>query len=95
MAALPENDRLRVWRGVMRFWSNERETLSVTKAELRAAVDAADDWADANATSFNTALPAAFRNTATPGQKALLLAVVVIARYSPAFIRRALGVEAD
>lgn len=95
MAALPENDRLGVWRAAMRFWSNEREGIAVSKADLRAAVNAADDWADANAAGYNAALPAAFRNTATATQKALLLAVVVLARYSPAFIRRALGVESD
>lgn len=92
MAALPTNDRLRVWRGLMRFWSTALATLAgCTKADLQAAVNAADDWADTNATSFNSALPATFRNNATSGKKALLLAVVVLARYDVTSLRAILG----
>jgi hypothetical protein len=47
-----------------------------TKAELRAAVDAADQWLDDNAASFNSALPVAFRTTANQAQKNLLVSFV-------------------
>jgi len=63
----------------------------MTKTDLQAAVNAADDWADANAASFNSALPAAFRTNANNGQKALLLALVVLARYNPAAVRKIVG----
>lgn len=53
----------------------------ITKADVQAAVAAADDWRDANAASFNAALPATFRANATAGQKALLLAYVVMRFY--------------
>lgn len=46
------------------------------KSVIRTAVDNADDWADANATSYNNALVAAFRTNATSAQKALLLALI-------------------
>ena len=92
MAALSTTIRQQIWRGLMRYWSNLRESLSgVTKADLQAAVNAADDWADSNAASFNSALPTAFRNNATAGQKALLLAIVVLARYNAPAIRSIVG----
>lgn len=51
-----------------------------TKPDLAAAVAAADAWADTNAASYNAALPAAFRTTATAQQKSLLLALVAMKR---------------
>ena len=83
MAVLSNTIRTQLWRGLMRSWSRQGETL--------AAVDAADDWANSNAASFNTALPTAFKNNATAGQKALLLAVVVLARFDPALVRAIVG----
>ena len=62
-----------------------------TKADLQAAVNAADDWADANAAGFNAALPTAFSTNATAGQKALLLAVVALARFDGPTLRTLLG----
>jgi len=50
------------------------------KVELRAAVDAIDDWADTNAASFNIALPLQYRTSATADQKALLFAAVLMRR---------------
>lgn len=52
-----------------------------TRTDLEAAVNAIDAWCTTNATSFNNALPAAFKTNATAAQKAALLAVVCIARY--------------
>jgi hypothetical protein len=51
-----------------------------SKADLRAAVDATDAWIDANASSYNTALPAAYRTSATLAQKTILLAAVALKR---------------
>lgn len=79
----------------MRYWSKQRSGLAITKSDLLAAVTAADTWIDANAASFNTALPVAFRNNASNGQKALLLAVVALARFLPDVIKSALEVETD
>lgn len=53
---------------------------ALTKPDIKAAVDAVDDWADANATSYNSALPQPFRGTATAAQKAALLAYVCMRR---------------
>lgn len=92
MAVLPTADRQRIWRGLMRYWSALREVLSgQLKTDIQAAVNAADVWADDNAASYNTALPVAFRTNATAGQKALLLAMVILARHNPALLRSILG----
>lgn len=76
--ALTTPERDQVWRAFMRVMTSEGSAF--TKAQLRAAVDSADDWADTNASSFNTALPAAFRTAASTPQKNLLLAFVCILR---------------
>lgn len=91
MAALSTTVRQQIWRGLMRYWSAQMEAVGVDKTALQAAVNAADDWADANATSYNSALPAAFRTNATTGQKALLLACVCLARFNVPALKRMLG----
>lgn len=54
---------------------------TITKAQLRAAIDALDDYMDANAAAMNNALPVAARTGLTTKQKARLLAFVVLTRY--------------
>lgn len=80
MAVLASNERSQIVAALQRWWSNVRETCTFTKPELVAAVDAADAWVDSNAASFNTALPAQFRNKATALQKTLLLTYVALRR---------------
>jgi hypothetical protein len=92
MAVLSDTIRQQCWRGLMRYWSAQLESIAgITKTDLQAAVNAADDWANTNAASYNTALPAAFKANATATQKALLLAVVCLARFSVPELRRLLG----
>lgn len=54
---------------------------ALTKADVRAAVDAADAWAEANAPAYNAALPQPARGVLTAGLKSQLLAAVILARY--------------
>jgi hypothetical protein len=71
MALLPEAGRLAVWR----LWMRENTgPCNFTKAELRAAVDATDQWIEDNTSSFNLALPQPFRNQASLTQKTVLFA---------------------
>jgi hypothetical protein len=92
MATLSEGDRQRIWRGLMRYWSNEREpTSGFGKDDLKDAVDATDDWIDANQGSFNNALPVLVRTNLTQAQKTLLFCVVALARVSIVFLRRVVG----
>jgi hypothetical protein len=81
MAVLTETARAEVWADFMRSLSTAREGCTISKAEMRAAVDAADAWIEANAASFNSALPAAARAGLTTNQKARLLAVVTLKRF--------------
>lgn len=77
MAALSENDRVAVWSEFMRTSS----ATGCLKAQLRSVINAIDDWCEANATSFNNAIPQPMRGTLTQKEKALLLVVVVIRRH--------------
>lgn len=77
MAVLPDEDRRRTWAHIMR---NTSAGTSVTKLDLRAAVDAADSWIDGAQASYNSALPQPFRSSATTTQKAVLLCYVIMRR---------------
>jgi protein-disulfide isomerase-like protein with CxxC motif len=81
MAVLSEAKRAEIWAEFQREVSSERETMPFTKAQLRAAVDAADSWVDSNAAAYNSALPAAFRSAATTAQKARLMMFVARKRF--------------
>jgi hypothetical protein len=91
MATLPETDRARIWRGLMRYWSGLRQSVDLSKTELRAAVDATDTWIDDNQASYNSALPSAAQSNLTTAQKTLLFCVVAAIRVSVAFARALVG----
>lgn len=92
MATLPDADRRRVWAGIMRWWSRHQEELGAfSKAELRAAVDATDQFIEDNQVAYNAALPQPFRGEATLEQKTLLFCAVAAIRVSIAFLRNLFG----
>lgn len=80
MAVLDEGDRQNVSAQAQRRWSVEQVTCAITKAQLKAAVDATDQWIEDNQASYNTALPAAARNNLTLDQKTLLFCAVALRR---------------
>jgi len=95
MAVLSTTDRQRIWRGLMRYWSNLREATAIDKALLYTLVGETDAWIDDNAASYNSALST---NSLTAVQKTLLFCAVALMRVSPgvaALLKRALGVEVD
>lgn len=65
----------------MRELSQEREPCALLKAQVRAAVDATDDWQNDNAAAYVAAMPAAFRNNSTPALKSRLFRLVSQFRY--------------
>lgn len=67
---------------VIQLVSAEAALQSISKTDLIAAAAAADQWCSDNAGSYNTALPAVFKGIATPVQKAALLYLVSLRRYS-------------
>lgn len=92
MAVLPDSDRLKIWRAFMRYMSKPgSDGQAWTKAELKTAVDAVDQWVDDNSISFNNALPNPFKTSATAGQKSLLLVAVVLMRYNLEFLKALFG----
>lgn len=79
MAALDETNRARVAAQSMRAAGLGALT-GLTKADLRAAVDATDTWVDSNAAAYNTAIPQPARGALTTQQKTLLLCFVAMRR---------------
>lgn len=82
MAVLPDPDRAEVAAQIQRVVGNVPGSLS--KADLRAAINAIDDWVDSNAASFNTAIPQPARGALSARQKAALLTYVVTRRFEVA-----------
>ena len=81
MAVLLDADRVECWAGWMREVSANHEACGITKADLRAAINAADDWINTNAAAYNLALPLAARTSLTASQKARLLVLVLSKRF--------------
>ena len=77
MAVLSDTDRQRTAGQWMR---DNLEMASFSKAELRAALDATDNWIQAQDASYNAALPQPFRGAATAKQKTLLFCYVAMRR---------------
>jgi hypothetical protein len=80
VAVLPDGDRASVWAQWMRL---NTEGCGITKADLRAAVNALDDFLETNAATINSAIPQPARGSLTSAQKARLLAYVALRRWSP------------
>jgi len=81
MAVLSEADRRAAWADFMREESDARQSMSLTKADLRAAFDAIDSWVDGQAATINAAIPQPARTALTTRQKAKLMAMVLQKRY--------------
>jgi Ni2+-binding GTPase involved in maturation of urease and hydrogenase len=78
MAVLSDALRRAIWQEFMQV---NADAVGITKADLRAAVDAIDTWVDSNAASMNTAIPQPARSGLSAAQKARLLAFVALKRY--------------
>jgi hypothetical protein len=78
MAVLSDPDRVDISIALQRDLSQLRTVIAgVTKADLQAAVNAADAWCDANAAAYNTALPQPARGALSAKQKNYLLEYVL------------------
>jgi len=91
MTNLSDGEREQVWRGLMRYWSKIRQAMSLLKTDLRAAINATDDWIEDNQSSYNTALPQAARDNLTAGQKTVLFCAVAARRVSVEFAKLLFG----
>lgn len=77
MAVLSDEERRRTTAQWMRA---NLEAVSITKADLRAAVNATDQWIDDNASAYNLALPQPARGALSATQKTLLFVYVAMRR---------------
>jgi hypothetical protein len=81
MTVLSESDRFKAWAEYM--YAPELITVGpLLKTDLRAAVDALDDFLEANSAAINAAIPQPARGILTLKQKALLLMYVVARRFN-------------
>jgi hypothetical protein len=78
MAVLSDSDRFEIWAEYMRTNS---ESFTLSKADVRAALNAVDTFLSDNAAALNTAIPQPARGALSTPQKALLLTAVVRKRY--------------
>jgi len=78
MAVLPDANRRVAW---VRFLRENTEEISLSKPQIRAVVNAMDDWRSANAASLNNALPEPGKTDLTARQKAFLFMLVVNEAY--------------
>lgn len=81
MAILSEPDRTKLRSLFTTELSRDFEPISLSKAEIKATIDAIDDWIDSNMASFNAALPQPARSELTARQKARLFFFVVNRRW--------------
>ncbi len=81
MAVLLNGDLVKVYAEFVAEFNISGETITITKAELKAAVVAIDGWLDTNAAALNSAIPQPARANLTVRQKARLLRCVVRRRY--------------
>jgi hypothetical protein len=79
MPVLDEASRAALWAEFMR--DDTGSFGSVTKADLRAAVDALDTFLNTNAAAVNNAIPQPARSELTTRQKAMLLMYVISRRF--------------
>jgi len=81
MAVLSDADRTEAALAfVRRIYVALAQRADCHSGQIKAAIDATDQWIDDNASLFNSALPAAFRNTATAEQKTQLFCMVALKR---------------
>jgi hypothetical protein len=81
MATMTTTDLAALHTDLMRDLSRALEPCGVLKADLRAAVDALDQYLSDNGAAINTAIPQPARSALTTPQKARLLMLVIQRRY--------------
>ena len=87
--ALSTEDRQRVTRGLMRYWSRIWETIDASKVELYTTVTETDAWIEDNQASYNSALT--YSANFNAAQKTVIFCAVAAARVSIAFARQLFG----
>ena len=81
--ALTDDQRKLIWADFMQKASARQELIgtTLTKAQLRDAVNAIDIWIDDNAVDFNNSLPSEAKTQLTQKQKYELFKLVLTLKY--------------
>ena len=91
MAVLSDTDRARISAGLMRSPDLFGAVPNILKQDLLAAVDAADDWVNANTASYVAGLPEPFKTRSNTNQKSLLLIAVILMRFNLDLLKHVFG----
>ena len=81
MAVLEDAVRATASLKIEKLLSRRRDSVSISAQDVRAAVNAMDDFLDTNAAAINNALPDAAKNNLSAAQKLEILCEVAIARW--------------
>jgi len=96
MATLSIEDRQRIWRALMRYWSNQRDTVGGSKAELLTTINETDAWIDIAQSNYAGSLT--YRANYSAVQLTLIFCAVAVMRVAPGvelLLRRMLGVNTE
>jgi len=83
MPNMSDENRQACWQEFMEQTSAAHElyTAPLTKTDIRAAVDAIDQWLTDNAASGNQAIPQPARSGLSAAQKARMQSIIVLKRW--------------
>lgn len=73
-----EQKRIVAKRWIESAYKDLPKTADLNSTDIIAAVQDAEDWAQSNKASFNTALPQPFKGTATSKEKSFLLIYIIM-----------------
>lgn len=81
MAVLTEEERETSKHDLIeRFYVRLNKVAALDTTEMRALINAADDWLEANAASYNAAIPLPLRAKATVAEKTAAFAIAAMKR---------------
>lgn len=95
MAQMPIEDRRKIWRALMRYWSQNYEPVAANKDTLLTTVTETDAWFDANRADYLAALT--YSGDFSGAQIALIFAATALMRKGDTadMLARLLGVGVD
>jgi len=89
MAELSTADRVRVWRGLMRYWSRARTSVGADKSQLQTTVNETDTWINDYQSNYVTSLT--YGGQFNAAQLTLIFCAVALARVGINVLRAVLG----
>ena len=81
MVALTQNQIDKLFQEIATLVSREG-ICTITKTDFKTAISDINTWIDNNTTSFNNSINATARSALTTSQKAYLLAIITLKKYS-------------